>query len=141
MYKQTKTLNMTKKPTSKDWHAADIIAAVRKTGTSLQKLSRLHGYASSTIQQAAHRPYPKCERIIADHLGLKPETIWPSRYNADGTPKSGRGERGIGRHSTNLIANSKSSIYAKKVFIHKCSTIEKVSNVKDNFEIKQAVAA
>ena len=42
-------------------------------------------------------PYPKYERLIAEHLGTTPQTIWPSRYRNDGTPKSGRGERGLGR--------------------------------------------
>jgi len=135
---------MTKKPTSKDWHAADIIAAVRKTGTSLYKLSRELGYASGTLQQAIHRPYPKCERIIAEHLNVLPQAIWPSRYNEDGTTKSSRGERGLGRHASNLIANSTSSIHAKnntKAFIHKCSTTKKPRNVNSDSPIKQVVAA
>jgi Ner family transcriptional regulator len=37
------------------------------------------------------------EKHIAAAIGLRPQAIWPSRYHADGTPKSGHGERGIGR--------------------------------------------
>lgn len=132
---------MAKKPTSKDWHPADVIAAVRKTGTSLQKLSRIHGYANSTLQQAAHRPYPKCERIIADHLQTTPQIIWPSRYNEDGTPKSGRGERGIGRHVSNLLPDTTRSLHAKKSLKQKCSTTKNTSNVNDKPEFIQALAA
>lgn len=94
----TKTLNMPKKPASKDWHKADIISAIRKTGTSLRAMSRKNGLAHTAIGNALHYPAPKYERLIAERLNTTPQTIWPSRYHADGTPKSGRGERGIGRH-------------------------------------------
>lgn len=101
-------LNMKKKPTSQDWHRADIIAAVRKSGTSIQALSFKNGYRRTTLGHALVAPYPKCERIIAAHLGLKPQTIWPSRYHADGTPKSGRDERGLGRYKAKFNASKKS---------------------------------
>lgn len=132
---------MLKKPTSLDWHAADLSAAVKKTGTSLQRLSRLNGFCSGSLAQALYRPYPKCERIIAEHLGLKVQAIWPSRYNADGTPKSGRGERGIGRHQSNLIKATKRSIYALKTVKPKCSTKPKTRNVNNSLLIKQSLAA
>jgi len=101
---------MIKKADSKkqDWHAADVVAAIRKTNNSLQRLSRLNKLASATLGQALYRPYPKCERIISDYLRITPQEIWPSRYNADGTPKSGRGERGLGRHHTRLKAHKTS---------------------------------
>ncbi len=93
---------MPKKPATKnkDWHRADIIAALHKTGMSLQKLSREHGYYRTTLHIALQRPYPKCERIIAAHLSILPQVIWPSRYNENGTPKSIRGQRGLGRYQT-----------------------------------------
>lgn len=98
MSKLLNTLNMPKKPASKkDWHRADIIAAVRKTGTTLSKLARDLGYFYTTLNNALNMPYPKYERLIAEHLGTTPQAIWPSRYRNDGTPKSGRGERGLGR--------------------------------------------
>lgn len=104
MSNKNATLNMVKKPATKieDWHAADVVAAVRKTGNSLQRLSRESNLATGTLGQALYRPYPKCECIIANHLQIKPQTIWPSRYNEDGTPKSGRGERKLGRHPSRL---------------------------------------
>lgn len=63
-----------------DWHPADIIAAVRKKGTSLAALSRQAGLASSTRENALYRHWPKGEKLIADALGVTPEQIWPSRY-------------------------------------------------------------
>lgn len=93
------TLNMQKKAASKkDWHKADIIAKVHKTGTSLRRMSRKLGLAHTALNNALHYPCPRYERIIAQHLNTTPQAIWPSRYKEDGTPRSGRGERGIGRH-------------------------------------------
>lgn len=88
---------MPKKPALKDWHRADIIAAVRKTGTNFNQLSVKHGLGIGVLRNCLNNPYPKYERLIAEHLNTTPQQIWPSRYNADGTPKSGRGERGLGR--------------------------------------------
>lgn len=64
----------------RDWHKADIKAALEKAGTNYSKLAAEHGIASSTLRNALRFPYPKCERIIATAIGLKPEDIWPSRY-------------------------------------------------------------
>ncbi|MFW0857521.1 helix-turn-helix domain-containing protein [Cronobacter dublinensis] len=63
-----------------DWHPADIIAELRKRGTSLAALSRQAGLASSTLANALVRHWPKGERLIAEALGVAPEQIWPSRY-------------------------------------------------------------
>ena len=93
---------MSKKPAeTTDWHPADIVAAVWKSGTSLQRLARLQNppYCNTALTLALRKPWPKAERIIAEALGKKPHQIWPSRYHDDGTPKSGRGERGLGKHT------------------------------------------
>nr|WP_314264131.1 helix-turn-helix transcriptional regulator [uncultured Moellerella sp.] len=63
-----------------DWHPADIIAALRKRGTTLAAISRLAGLSSSTLANALSRPWPKGEWIIANHLEIHPSEIWPSRY-------------------------------------------------------------
>jgi len=66
--------------TQADWHPADIIAGLRKKGTSLAAVSRKAGLASSTLANALTRRWPKGERLIAEALGITPEQIWPSRY-------------------------------------------------------------
>ncbi|WP_118987602.1 helix-turn-helix domain-containing protein [Photorhabdus sp. CRCIA-P01] len=66
--------------TQNDWHPADIIAALRKRGTTLTALSRESGLSPSTLSNALMRRWPKGERIIADRLGVYPSEIWPSRY-------------------------------------------------------------
>ncbi|CCG85701.1 helix-turn-helix domain-containing protein [Erwinia piriflorinigrans] len=63
-----------------DWHPADIIAALRKKGTTLAAQSRLAGLSSSTLANALCRPWPKGEWIIARALDIHPSKIWPSRY-------------------------------------------------------------
>lgn len=62
------------------WHSADIIAGLKKRGTSLSALSRQAGLASSTLANALTRRWPKGERMLAEALDVTPEQIWPSHY-------------------------------------------------------------
>lgn len=64
-----------------DWHSADIIAGLRKKGTSMAAESRRNGLSSSTLANTLTRPWPKGEMIIARVLGVEPWVIWPSRYH------------------------------------------------------------
>lgn len=70
--------------TDKDWHLADIVAGLKKKGTTLAAVSRKAGLASSTLANALNRHWPKGERLIAEALGIAPEQIWPSRYRKPG---------------------------------------------------------
>lgn len=63
-----------------DWHSADIIAEIKKKGSSLSALSRCAGLNSSTLSNALVRKWPKGERIIAEFIGVDASVIWPSRY-------------------------------------------------------------
>ncbi|KNA27330.1 DNA-binding protein [Pantoea ananatis] len=65
---------------TEDWHPADIIAALRKRGTTLAALSRQSGLSSSTLANALSRPWPKGEWLIADAINVHPSEIWLSRY-------------------------------------------------------------
>ena len=68
-------------PPGEDWHPADIIAALRKAGWSLRRLSVHHGYGANQLSCATSgKHFPKGERLIADAIGVPAETIWPSRY-------------------------------------------------------------
>ena len=66
-----------------DWHPADIVAQVKKKGSSLAALSRHSGLAGSTLSNVLHRRWPKGERIVAEFIGVSPEVIWPTRYRRD----------------------------------------------------------
>jgi Ner family transcriptional regulator len=70
-----------KKASLHDWHNADIVAALRKAGWSLRKLSLHHGLYPGTLKNALHFPYPKGERHIAEAIGISTWVIWPSRYD------------------------------------------------------------
>jgi Ner family transcriptional regulator len=63
-----------------DWHPADVVAALRKAGWSVRKLSEHYGYKHCQLSDAIRRRWPKGQRLIAEALGIKPEIIWPSRY-------------------------------------------------------------
>ncbi|MEX3239350.1 helix-turn-helix domain-containing protein [Serratia quinivorans] len=67
----------------KDWHHADIIAALHKKRLSLAALSRAAGLSSSTLANALVRPWPKGEWLIAKAVDVHPAEIWPSRYYDD----------------------------------------------------------
>lgn len=102
MSNKTSTVDNLKKPVIQDWHRADVICGLWKLGTSLEKLGREQNprYSPGALSRAFTTPWPKAERIIATALGVTPQAIWPSRYHSDGSPKSGRGERGLGRYKT-----------------------------------------
>lgn len=84
--------NRTKKQPELDWHRADIVCALRKAGWSLRGLSKHYGYASpNTLTVALDRPWPKGEKLIAEAIGVTPESIWPSRYKDTTEAARGRG--------------------------------------------------
>ncbi|MES9873115.1 MAG: helix-turn-helix transcriptional regulator [Candidatus Sedimenticola sp. 6PFRAG7] len=84
------TKRTAKKQPSRDWHPADIKAALEKAGWSLSKLSLHHGYRSrNTLKNALTRKWPKAERLIAEAIGAQPEAIWPSRYPCSDSVTSG----------------------------------------------------
>ena len=116
MYKSKSPLNVAKKPVSKDWPRWHIIGAVRETGTNLRQLSIAMGYGRTTLSNALYGPCPKYERLIAEYLGTTPQIIWPSRYHLDGSPKSGRGERGRGRYKAKRI-NSSTPVKSRNVYL------------------------
>lgn len=75
----------------KNWHTADIIAALHRKKISLSEVSRQAGLSSSTLANALTRPWPRGEKLIADALNMAPQDIWPERYfDEDGSPVTRR---------------------------------------------------
>ena len=72
---------------NRDWHRADVVAALRKKGWTVRALSIEAGLAPDTLRCALQFSYPKGERIIAAAIGIKPEEIWPSRFEARKKPE------------------------------------------------------
>ena len=92
-------------------HRADIIAAVRKRGTNLNELSRMHGYAVSTLRASITKRHPRAHKIIARVIGKRLHEIWPEFYGPDDAPLDGprrrpaRNKR-LTRHLTPLLTTS-----------------------------------
>lgn len=65
-------------------HSADIVAEVKKAGTSLRQLGLAHGFAASTLRAALHKPHPRAQRLIAQTIGRDVHEIWPLWFDASG---------------------------------------------------------
>ena len=65
-----------------DMHPADVVAALRKRGTSLRKIAQANGY--SHIQRVLTSPWLAAEQLVAEALDTTPQTLWPSRYRNPG---------------------------------------------------------
>lgn len=62
------------------WHAQDVIAEIRKTGTSLAALSRQNGFADRSLGTALRKRWPRGNAIIASHLKTSRHQIWPNWF-------------------------------------------------------------
>ncbi len=65
------------------WHRQDIMAAVRKGGSTLAGLGRATGLARATMVWALVRPHVRANRAIADFLGVPLNELWPQWFDAD----------------------------------------------------------
>lgn len=79
---------------TKDWHPEDIKAAIRKAGATLTSLAQAHGYARASLTMVLKRRAHPPQAIIAAHLGVPPQKIWPSRYDDTGQPLDHRRKDG-----------------------------------------------
>jgi Ner family transcriptional regulator len=66
---------------------------LRTNGTSLAKLARKLRVSGPAVKNVKRTAYPRMERAIAEALALDVETLWPERWNADGTPNRMRPNR------------------------------------------------
>ncbi len=74
----------TKKPSNIQWELIKTLLLAR--GYSLADLARLYGVNPACFRYVKKIPYPKIEKIIASYLGVKPQDIWPERYDENGKP-------------------------------------------------------
>jgi len=70
-----------------NWRPALIKAELELRGLTLAELSRRHGYSPTAAGRALRTSWPEMERLIAQAIGVTPQTIWPDRYTAEGMPK------------------------------------------------------
>ena len=75
--------------TPKNWHPADIIAAIKKRGSSLRAIAQRAGMRDASMSTALRHPCSGAERAIAAALGLEPADIWPERFWPEGGRRNG----------------------------------------------------
>lgn len=82
---------------SSQQHPEDVKARVRKTGVSLAELARRASVTPGTVNQSLYRPIPAGNRVIADHLGVPVQRIWPEWYDEEGNRRRDSGWTSITR--------------------------------------------
>ena len=76
---------------SAKWDRKRIRQELKARGYTLRRIGEEAGYGNpDSVRSVFFHPRPPAERKIAEVLGLKPWDIWPSRYEADGTPTGAR---------------------------------------------------
>lgn len=73
-------------PPSKGLHKEEIRAKIRMRGWTMVGLSQKWGLSPHSVSHALCRPWASVEAKIAEFLKMKPEDIWPDRYDEDGKP-------------------------------------------------------
>ncbi|MDX2094330.1 MAG: helix-turn-helix domain-containing protein [Alphaproteobacteria bacterium] len=69
---------------TKNWHAEDIKAAVRKRGKTLIDIGLEAGLHRTAGSHALRAPFPSAQIAIANFLGLSVHDIWPLWYDQSG---------------------------------------------------------
>ncbi len=62
------------------WHRADIIAAVRKKGSSLARLGRSIGLSRPSMSWALIKPHPRANAAIAELIETPMHKLWPQWF-------------------------------------------------------------
>jgi Ner family transcriptional regulator len=66
------------------WHRQDIMAEVRKRGSSLAGVGRGLGLSRSTMAWALMKPHPRANAAIATFIGKSMHELWPEWFDASG---------------------------------------------------------
>lgn len=69
---------------TKGWHRADIVAAVRKRGSSLAELARANRMHDGSLRAALTYPRTPSNKIIAAFIGAPLHEIWPDWFDPSG---------------------------------------------------------
>ncbi|QDO84040.1 transcriptional regulator [Shewanella psychropiezotolerans] len=74
--------NCTESRAAADMPRLDIVYLLHKKGLSLRRVGQEAGLGPGTLSKALDRPWTKGERLIAEALEMKPQDIWPTRYES-----------------------------------------------------------
>ncbi len=64
--------------------SARIKALVYEAGLTFSDIDRMYGLRRGAARDALREPNPRIEHAIAAALGARPETLWQTRYHANG---------------------------------------------------------
>jgi Ner family transcriptional regulator len=59
---------------------------ITATGITLSELGIQNGFSHAAVSITLKRRQPFVQQIIADRVGMRPQDIWPSRYDKNGSP-------------------------------------------------------
>lgn len=77
-------------PHKQGWDPQDVLFAVRKRGSNLQRLGLEKGFFRHTLHKSLTSRFPRAHKVIADFLDVPRQEIWPQFYHEDGTPRTFR---------------------------------------------------
>jgi Ner family transcriptional regulator len=66
------------------WHRQDIMAEVRKRGSSFAEIARSVGLSRQSFTWAMIAPHPRANAAVADFLGVPLCELWPRWFDEDG---------------------------------------------------------
>lgn len=75
-----------------------VLTMLKMQGTSMAALARSLGIQPGAARVVFARPYPRVEMAVAYRLGIKPQDLWPDRYDARGNPLRRRKKALFERH-------------------------------------------
>jgi Ner family transcriptional regulator len=96
------------------WHPADIVAAVRKKGSSLVKISADLGLTRSAASRALLLPHPRVNLAIAAVIGVAPHQLWPQWFDPDGRRIRARSPRSRLSSTTRVSESSPAAFPTSK---------------------------
>lgn len=64
----------------------EIKELIRAKGVTLCQLSEMAGFSKTAVSVALKVRSPYVQQAVAEFLGMRPQEIWPTRYDANGSP-------------------------------------------------------
>ncbi len=95
----------------------DIMAAVRKRGSTLAGVGRSVGLSRKSMSWALIRPHLRANAAIADFLGLSLHELWPQWFDRSGgriDPRSPKQTRSPRSHMTRVRESNRRGPAASK---------------------------
>ena len=96
-------------------HPADVIASIRKAGSSMSELARAYRLSPSSFTHCLRRPIPEANRAIARFLGVTPSELWPDWFDEQGNRRDLRRSRNRPKPAQGKSQNAGSTADLRRV--------------------------